>query len=306
MEWLKGFFYFTKAQLRATIILCLLILLAFILPHIYLQYFPPQFSINNTFKNQIAEFLSDTIEREAIIEETQTPFAENADFLTAKNNQPILFSFNPNEITHQEWIRLGFSEKQAAVIEKIKSKGFVFRTVEDLKKINIIGENGYERLKNYVILPEVPQKNYQSVQPIPSAQPKEWTLLQINKADSASIEKLPGIGAYFTKKILTFRNALGGFATIEQLAEIKNLPDSTFQKIKSRIKVEENEVQKLNVNLLPADTLARHPYISLRQANIIVAFRSSHGKFKQIEDVQRAGLFSDSLFQKLKPYLSVE
>jgi DNA uptake protein ComE-like DNA-binding protein len=304
MEWFKGFFYFTKAQLRATIILCLLILIGFILPRIYLQYFPPKFSLSSTFKQQIAQFLADTlfIQNPTLLEEPSTPFAEDVHHFTTPSSEPQLFAFNPNLNTQQDWVLLGFSEKQAAVIEKIKSNGFVFRTPEDLKKINIIGEEGYERLKNYVTLPESPPKSQQSVSPASSGQ----SLLQINTADSAAIERLPGIGAYFTKKILNFRNALGGFVSVEQLAEIKNLPDTTFQKIKKQIIVEESEVQKLNVNTLPADTLARHPYITLRQAKNIVAFRTEHGAFKQIEEVQRAALFSDSVFKKLKLYLSVE
>jgi competence ComEA-like helix-hairpin-helix protein len=305
MEWLKGFLYFSKAQLRATILLCFLIGLAVGAPRLYLMLFPPDFALTNEWRNEIYRYMADSSSAPGRQPEdaSPVPFADVAEENLQKTKPLSLFAFNPNLITVEEWKRLGFSQKQAEAIEKIKSKGFVFKTAEDLRRINIIGDAGYERLKDYVVLPQPEDKKAQTRELVSSP---ERAKVHINYADSAEIERLPGIGPYYGKKILKFRDALGGFASVEQIAEVRNLPDSVFQKIKDRVVVGADEVKKLKVNSAPADTLSRHPYITLRQAQMIVAFRHAHGNFAQLEEVQRAGLFTDSVFQKLKPYLSVE
>lgn len=306
MEWLKGFFYFTKAQLRAVVLLCILILVVLILPKVYLQYRPIKFE-TGALAAAVEKFRADTVQFMAAESANMLPFEDNFEKKGGKN-EPQLFMFNPNEIGYEEWLQLGFSEKQAAVIERIKAKGFKFYRAEDLKRIHVIGEHGYERLKAFVEIP-----NYKKA-PTPysasATAPREFMpvpLLDINTADSMAIDKLPGIGAYFTQKILKYRNALGGFVTIEQLAEIRKLPDSTFQKIREKITVlPAVSVRKISVNTHPADSFARHPYVSYKQAQVIVAYRTTHGGFERLEEVQRAGLFSDSVFNKLKPYLSLE
>lgn len=306
-EWLKGFLYFSKSQLRAILLLCFLIAVAFIAPRIYLLFFPPKFEYDVSLHEALAKALADTTKIDNTFSGDLVPYADDNEKFEVKKTVK-LFAFNPNEIGETEWQQLGFSRRQAEVIEAIKAKGFKFYSANDLKKIRVIGDEGFERLKNYV---EIPPRVYESSQPFEKKtafiyEAKQPILLEINSADSAAIEALPGIGPYLTHKILNYRNALGGFTSIEQVAETRKLPDSTFQKIKDKIYIAENSLQKININTAPADSFMRHPYITWQQAKSMVAFRTANGKFSRIETAQRAGMFSDSVFQKLKPYFSIE
>lgn len=306
-EWLKGFLYFSKSQLRAILLFCVLIVVVFIIPRIYLQFFPPKFEYDISLREALQNALADSSQTENILSGDLVPYADNNENLENKKVLK-LFTFNPNEISETEWQQLGFSRRQAEIIETIKAKGFKFYSANDLKKIRVIGEEGFERLKDYV---KIPPKTYDSLliegkKSTLAYETKQAILLEINTADSIAILALPGIGPYLTYKILKYRNALGGFNSIEQIAETHKLPDSTFQKIKNRIFIAENNLRKININTASADTLMRHPYITYQQAKSIVAFRAANGMYNRVETAQRAGMFSDSIFQKLKPYLVVE
>lgn len=304
-EWLQGFFYFTKSQLRAVFLLAVLIAATVIAPQLYLQFYPPEFKLNQSFHYAIEKFKADTLQDEMLSNSDVIPFEDNVE--THQTKRAVkLFIFNPNEIGQEEWMQLGFSEKQAEVIERIKARGFKFRTAEDLKKVKIIGEAGYERLKKFVLIPPPVYESKKSDEHTNNVNPtsSEMVLLDLNTADSIAIRKLAGY--YYGSKIVRFRNALGGFISVNQVAETNNLPDSVFQKIKSKIIVSESAVRKVKCNSYPADSLAKHPYINFKQAKIIVRYRNTHGNFKSIETIQQAGIFSDSSFEKLSPYLGLD
>ena len=45
-------------------------------------------------------------------------------------------------------------------------------------------------------------------------------MLDLNRADTAELKKIPGIGSGIARLIVNYRQRLGGFYQIEQLQEI--------------------------------------------------------------------------------------
>ena len=116
----------------------------------------------------------------------------------------------------------------------------------------------------------------------------------------------PGIGSKLANRIITFREKLGGFYKVEQVAETFALPDSTFQKIKDKLIITNNEVKKLNINTAGLDELKIHPYIMYIIANAIVQYRNQHGNFSAISDIKKIMIITDDIYIKLSPYLTVK
>ena len=54
-------------------------------------------------------------------------------------------------------------------------------------------------------------------------------LLDLNAQDSSGLVSLPGIGPATALKIIRYRERLGGYSGISQLAEIEGLPDSLMK-----------------------------------------------------------------------------
>ncbi|RYZ56297.1 MAG: helix-hairpin-helix domain-containing protein [Chitinophagaceae bacterium] len=219
-----------------------------------------------------------------------------------------LFAFDPNTITAEEWQRLGLNERTSKTIVKYVSKGGKFYKPEDLQKIWGMPEGFYERVKDYVQITSVQKTSYPQAEnnrPAFVREERKPILININEADTAAFISLPGIGAKLSARILSFREKLGGFYSVEQVGETYGLPDSTFQKIKGRLQVDEDRIRKINVNTATKDELKLHPYIRWQLANAIVEYRNQHGVFKSLEELKNIVLIDEGVFEKIRHYLSL-
>lgn len=128
----------------------------------------------------------------------------------------------------------------------------------------------------------------------------------INTADTSAFIALPGIGNKLANRIISFREKLGGFYKIEQVAETYGLQDSVFQKIKSKLLATNPVLKQLDINTAGPDELKQHPYIRYILANAIVQYRTQHGNFNSVSDIKRIQIVTDEIFDKLAPYLTVK
>lgn len=128
---------------------------------------------------------------------------------------------------------------------------------------------------------------------------KEKTLVDINAADTNLLKKIPNIGSYRAREIVSYRQRLGGYTEVNQVMEACEMPDEVLEWF-SLVPV---PVKTLNVNSLSVRQLMRHPYLSFYQAREIVAYRKEHGPIKQIEELATLDKFSHSDIERLRPYL---
>lgn len=221
-----------------------------------------------------------------------------------------LFFFNPNVATVADFQQLGLSPKVATTIVNYRAKGGTFRQKEDLKKIYGLSEEAYARLEAFIELPE--QEEEKPKEPLVADEVKneipvayenlQKVKIDINLASEKEWQKLRGIGPKLSRRIVRFRDALGGFATIEQVAETYNLPDSTFQSIKDQL-IDSPIQQFIKINEADAAALKAHPYLKWNEANAIVNYRMQHGKYQSIEDLLKVKILSSELIEKMKPYI---
>src|SRR5438552_2752059 len=80
---------------------------------------------------------------------------QNKQTNSENSKSETLFSFDPNTVTEQKLHQLGFSDKQAASFIRYRSKGFVFKKKEDLKKVFVVSDNLYNKLAPYVQIKHV-------------------------------------------------------------------------------------------------------------------------------------------------------
>ena len=162
------------------------------------------------------------------------------------------FRFNPNTISVDDLIRLGFSEKQAQAIDNYRVAGGRFRRREDFAKSFVVADSVYRRLERFIDIPRV----------------------DLNRADSAALDNLPGIGPWFAARIIAYRNELGGYSFPEQLLDIYRFDREKFDALSDLVYC--SPPMPYALWSLPADSLALHPYIRSRQAaRAIVLFRDN-------------------------------
>jgi competence protein ComEA len=224
-----------------------------------------------------------------------------------------LFFFDPNTLDVTGWMRLGIRQKTAQTILKYISKGGKFRKKDDLKKIWGLTPEEYERIAPYVNIAvqktdEHPyfKSDTTSARPVFRKYTPSVPVIDINLADTAAFIALPGIGSKLAARIVSFREKLGGFFSVEQVGEVYGLPDSTFQKIRKWLKVQNAPVRKININTATLEELKVHPYIRWNLANPIIAYRNEHGKFEKLEDLKNIMIVTEEVYNKVKNYLMVQ
>ncbi len=165
------------------------------------------------------------------------------------------FRFDPNTASLEDLQRLGFSLKQAQSIDNYRSKGGRFRRKSDFAKSYVVSDSVYRRLEPYIDIPR----------------------LDLNLADSAAFDALPGIGGWFARRMVEYRDRLGGYSFPEQLMEIRNFDSEKFDKLSDLVFVSPQTAVPYPLWTLPEEELKRHPYIG-QAAHGIVLFRESQPK----------------------------
>ena len=198
---------------------------------------------------------------------------------TAKAGRRVeCFLFNPNTVSLTELQRLGFSPKQAAAIDNYRKKGGVFRRKSDFAKSFVVADSVYKRLEPFIDIP----------------------LVDLNKADSAAFDALPGIGGYFAAKMVEYREELQGYSYPEQLMDIYRFDRERFDGLKDLITVGTDSYPPYPLWTLDEEELARHPYIGEWEAHGIVLFRDHNPPSKlSVEALVEAGVIKKTAGDKL-------
>lgn len=187
------------------------------------------------------------------------------------------FAFNPNTVSLEDLQRLGFSRKQAQSIDNYRQKGGVFRRKSDFAKSYVVADSVYKRLEPYISIP----------------------LIDLNQADSAEFDSLPGIGGWFASKIIEHRERLGGYSYKEQLMDIYRFDQEKFAALSDLVTI--SKPYRYPLWTLPADSLRLHPYIrNYETAHAIVLFRqNSDPRAWAVDSLASCGIISLETASKL-------
>lgn len=189
------------------------------------------------------------------------------------------FRFNPNTVSVEELCRLGFSRRQAESIDNYRKKGGRFRRKTDFSKSFVVSDSIYRRLESYIDIP----------------------LVDLNLADSAALDALPGIGGWFASRILEYGRSLGGYSYKEQLMDISRFDKEKYDALSDLITVDPKNVKPYPLWSLPADSLCRHPYIgNYETARAVVLFRENNApEMWTTEQLAKAGILSSEAAEKM-------
>ncbi|MBV4356536.1 helix-hairpin-helix domain-containing protein [Pinibacter aurantiacus] len=305
-KWWKDYFSFTKKERIGVIVLLIIVVIVFLLPAFFSNPGPPDDAVVKDFKEQVAKLQTK--------KETRSDYNshyEKKDYRDFNNDKTPthgeLFYFDPNTASQSDWQRLGLNEKNIHTILNYVSKGGKFRKPEDLLKIYSLREADAQRLIPYVRIDDAETyKTDMHKDRVATKSEKKLSIIDVNSADTNLLKSLQGIGSKLPQRIVNFREKLGGFSDVSQIAETYRLPDSTFQKISSYLTVGKGGIKQININVATANDLKQHPYIGWKIANAIVQYRSQHNEFQSIEDLRKIALISEDDYKKIYPYVSIK
>jgi len=307
-DFIKAYFTFSKGDRNAFVILFLLLIGIVLAPYAYLLFFEKEDTYDySSFRNEVLAFeLSQKPKSTPTdLHRDTAAFTFNYDNIDGSMQKSKLnpFPFNPNNLSSDEWRRMGMSERQIRGIKNFEAKGGRFLVKSDLKKLFVISDDEYELLSPYIQLPdnrpERRQRNF-SAQDYPAV-----ALIEINTADTLALKSLRGIGSRLSGRIVSYRQGLGGFLEKDQLLEVYGIDSALYGSIAPYIVVNPALIEKININTAEYDALVKHPYISRNVALSVVNMRKMHGAYTSVADILRSELIDDDLFYKISPYLTI-
>jgi len=306
------YFNFSKKERRGTFALLVLILLFIIVP-LFLPFFITQKKEDSKdletsiTKLRLKETDSSTQQNAA---EADYPSGELPEKNYAISQKENLFYFDPNTLSTEDWKKLGVRDKTIQTIQKYLSKGGKFYKPDDIKKIWGFRKEETDKLIPYVKIEKLTNiKEYSKGE----GDVNEYThnkkynkqLIDINIADTTAFIALPGIANKLANRIITFRDKLGGFYSVDQVGETFGLRDSVFQLIKPQLIIGNTPLTQFNINTASIDEMKVHPYIHYAIANAIVQYRTQHGNYSSIADIKKIMLINNDEYNKMAPYLKV-
>lgn len=301
-NWLNKYFGFTKREYNGLLFLMAILLLLAVLPQVYRVLFAKQEPLDKT------ELVAIQRLQLASSGEPESRFSSNYRYAKEERNvKSALFRFDPNLIDASQWQRLGLSPKQAQSIVNYRNKGGRFYKVEDLQKMYVISPEMYERLKPYVTIEGSATNGFENRRPFEKSTlppKKDLVVIELNGADTLQLDEVRGIGATFAKRIIKYREKLGGFYKKEQLLEVFGLDSVKFEEIKAQVRVDASQLKKININTAVFEELKNHPYLKYKQINAIIQYRKQHGNYKDVEDLKKVAILTPQNIQNLAPYLT--
>ncbi|NDV57287.1 ComEA family DNA-binding protein [Bacteroides sp. 519] len=301
----KDFFYFSKIERQGILFLIALIVIIGVIgnmPHL----FRPNDTVDiNTDEVKTAyEAFLNSIEEVEVDKETS--------YYTKNKPEPVLAAFDPNTADSATFLKLGLPTWMAGNILKYRAKGGKFREADDFKKIYGLSKEQYNKLKPYIRIVSLPKESSHkdTVRLLAEHIQKDTihrvikypagTVIDINKADTTELKKIPGIGSGMAHRITNYRKELGGFHAVAQLADIH----IDVEKFKDWFIVgNEPPITKVNLNRAGIEQLRKHPYINFYQAKAIVECRKKRGNLSGMQQLTLLDEFTETDFEKLKHYI---
>lgn len=296
-----------------------LVLIAFIVLMIVYNFVSPYIFRSSTFDNsRQTEEIKNWL---AIAKEDSNEPSRYHSLIPEKDVNPTrqLFKFNPNNASNEALLKLGFTQGNIESLRKYQAKGGTFKIKNDFSKMYFITEDVFQELYPYINLPEKIEyatkeygQNQNDASPFIESEKTNYKrfdysnlVVEINSADTTELKKIKGIGSFTAKNIIRLREHLGGFTSIDQLSAVYPLNKDKLDSMRPNLMVDIGLMQRININEVSAEQLSKHPYLSSAQAKSLVAYRTMHGNFKQVEDIKKSALIDQKTYDKVKDYLRV-
>lgn len=126
--------------------------------------------------------------------------------------------------------------------------------------------------------------------------------VDINTADTAELRKLPGIGEKRAMNIVKYRTSLGGFYTVEQLAEVYSIDAELVERLKKYIVCDGHSVAKIDINnTIPYQLW--HPYLKGELLKTIKQRIKNGKRYKSFDEIKAEIGYDENLNGRAEKYL---
>jgi competence protein ComEA len=289
---LREYFAFPKKERRAIWVLFLIWLVLIIVQinqKSFYKFNSDEFSYSIVYNKQVKQF-----DDSAMRQETFYKF----------DRKSKLFRNYFKYISEKQLLDLGLTKDETQTIVSLREAGLKIYTEYDLDTASILSDRCKTILKQglkFFPSKKLFRKNEANILALSTSEK-----IELNRADTLALDAIKGVGLGMAKRILKYRERLGGFKNKEQLKEVWGMDSSTYENILKNIQIDKQVLIKLNINTADLKSLGQHPYIGYSLAKLIVNYRAQHGNYKNIRDLMNIHVMNEEIFSKIEDYISIE
>lgn len=227
--------------------------------------------------------------------------------------------FNPDHYSADDWIQMGFTERQAEAILKYKTYlGGSFTSKEKFKECFIISEENFQKINPYLILPEKTPANFNNYS---KNFKSEKAKIQYHTFDPNTLDfegwKSFGFSDKQSQTIINYRdrNLKGSFKSLEDIQRCFVISAEKFEEMKDFIKLsavattnenrksemkqqEKTDFSKVDLNSITFKQLIEFGFDE-KGAGSMIGFRKKLGGFINKEQILTTYNIDTELMQKL-------
>lgn len=291
MDKIKSYFVFNSSQRNGILFLLLLV---------------SGFAVINNYIDFTTENLLDTNSKEVLAVQKELDSIRK---LLIESNQPKIHPFNPNFITDFKGYKLGMSSEEIDRLLDYRKQNKWINSKEDFKKVTKVSDSFLDQISSYFKFPDWisnPKPKYSDWR----KGFKEKTFdqkIDLNSATQLELKKVNGIGEALSKRIIDYRDKLGGFTNDIQLYEVYGLDYQLTDKVRNDFTVKTpKEIIKMNLNKISASDIATVPGISFELAKRIWEFRILNERIVDFIELKKIEGLTERKLQGIQLYLKLE
>ncbi len=273
---------------------------------------------NNNYRSRYASDGKGGDDRPAWHSREKPGTQTSVDFKVA---MPSLASLDPNAVDSNTLLRLGVPVAITARWLKYRRSGGQFRQTADIAKLYGLADTTAERIADYFAEPPSPavampvagsgdattEGGEFNAEPSRRTTGKRTGPVEVNAAAETDLSAVRGIGEYTAMRIADYRQRLGGFVSVAQVLETPGARDSTLLRVRDQLRVDSTECcRQIRVNYATSYDDWRHPYLTWKQAKVVMANREQHGAYRQLSDLLRTRVIDAEQLARLRPYLDFQ
>lgn len=226
-----------------------------------------------------------------------------------KTSQQIHYPFNPNFISEFKAYSLGMSASEFERLKNYREQGKWINTAMDFKKVTEVPDSLFKIISPFFKFPDW------VTNPGRNRQPSEYRnivksfeeKIDLNLATAGELQKVFGVGETLSKRIIAYKDKLGGFNSDLQLYNVYGLNEAVVEKILREFTVKTpSAVNRYNINTASASDLATIPGISFELAKRIWEFRILRDKIADLAELEKIDGISDKKLRLIAVYLYAE
>ena len=292
---IKSHFTFNKQQ-RSGILLLLLLIVSLLCVYWFVD-----FSEEDTFDTSSAEIVSMQNELDSLR------------LVEAENRKPKKYPFNPNFITDYKGYVLGMSNDEIDRLLQYRKEDKWINSAADFKRVTGVSDSLLNELSPYFKFPDLvtnpkPKNDLKYYKFEKGFAEKPFAQkIDLNKATEEQLQQVSGIGEALSKRIVSYREKLGGFSNDLELNSVYGLNPEVVQRTLNLFTVKTpKEITKINVNKASASDIATISGISFEMAKKIWEYRRLREKITNIQELDKIEGMTERKLQLIQLYLSVE